>query len=128
LSEGGSSRLKTLLDYATKIGVQARYDRVEKAQIENLLASLEMVEDPQISPLVTAAYAHRQAARLKRGYRTAKLINEAMEWLYRQNLGREEARRLLGMAKWIFESLEKVRLSIDVRDLTFQKLLGELRR
>lgn len=128
MSEGGSSQLKTLLDYATKIGVQARYDRVEKAQIENLLASLEMVEDSQISPLVTAAYAHRQAARLKRGYRTAKLINEAMDWLYRQNLGREEARRLLGMAKWIFESLEKVRLSIDVRDLTFQKLLGELRR
>ena len=129
------NHLKELLNYATRIGVLAKLERtekgqMEKAQMENLLASLEMTEDPALCLLVTAAYAHRQFSRGLIGRETAKLVNKAMSWLYEQNLKREEARKLLGLAKWIYECLEKTRISIEwnkIKELTFEEFLEKLR-
>jgi len=118
----------TLLNYATKIGVQARLEGIAKAQVESLLASLDFVEDPRISLLLTSAYAHRQAARLGRGYNTARIINELMDQMYRSGEGKEKARFVLGLAKWIYEIAEEYRLPrIDINTLTFEKFLEILR-
>lgn len=117
---------KYILDIAAKIGVQAKLERIAKAWLENIIASLELTEDEKNSLLVTAAFAHRQAARL-RGGRTARLISEAMRKLYSANCGKREARKLLGLSKWVFEATENVRLPpIDIRELTFEKLLEAL--
>ena len=118
----------TLLNYATKIGVQARLEGIAKAQVESLLASLDFVEDPRISLLLTSAYAHRQAARLGRGYNTARIINELMDQMYRSGEGKEKARFVLGLAKWIYEIAEEYRLPrIDINTLTFERFLEILR-
>jgi len=129
-----SSHFKELLNYATRIGVQAKFEGTEKAQMENLLASLEMVEDPESCLLVTAAYAHRQSSRGRIGWRTARLINEAMNWLYKQDIKKEEkrveGRKLLGLAKWIYECLEKERITLQkerIKELTLEEFLEKLR-
>jgi len=118
----------TLLDYATKIGVQARLEDVAKAQVESLLASLDLVEDPKLSLLLTSAYAHRQAARLRKGYNTARIVNELMDRMYKGGEGKEKARFALGLAKWIYEITENYRLPrIDIDTLSFEKFLEVLR-
>lgn len=120
--------LSTLLDYATKIGVQARLEGIAKAQVESLLASLDIVEDPRASLLLTSAYAHRQAARLGRGHNTARIVNELMDKIYKGGEGKEKARFTLGLAKWIYEITENYRLpKIDIDRLTFEKFLEVLR-
>jgi hypothetical protein len=117
-----------LLDYATRIGVQARLEGVAKAQVESLLASLDLVEDPRVSLLLVSAFAHRQAARLGGGYNTARIVNELMDKLYRSGEGKEKARFVLGLAKWIYEIVEKYRLPrIEIDTLTFEKFLEILR-
>jgi len=118
----------TLLDYATRIGVQARLDGIAKTQVESLLASLDFIEDPKLSLLLTSAYAHRQAARLGRGHNTARIVNELMDRMYKGGEGKEKARFALGLAKWIYEIAENYRLPrIDIDTLTFEKFLEALR-
>lgn len=124
-------REEEILDFATKIGIQAKFDGITKAQFEGILASLELIKDPKASLLATAAFTHRQAVRLG-GHATAKLINEAMNRLYNSGCSRENARKLLGFAKWIFEIVEKVKKEqlprINVKTLTFRQFLEILRR
>jgi hypothetical protein len=121
-----------LLDYATKIGMQAALENITKTQVENLFASLDLVEDPRISFLLVSAFAHRQAARLKKGYNTARIVNELMDKLYRSGESKEKARFVLGLAKWIYEiadnyKLPKISPEINVNTLTFEKFLEILR-
>lgn len=125
-----SISLQEILDYAAKIGVQAKLDDVRPAQLEGVLASLDFVEDAKASLLVTAAFAHRQAARLEKGENTARLINEALSDLFGKGCEKREASRLLRLAKWVFECVENVDLppNLNIKELTFQKLLELLRR
>ncbi|MCS7098591.1 MAG: hypothetical protein NZ922_06405 [Candidatus Methanomethyliaceae archaeon] len=120
---------KDLLDYAVRIGVQAKLDGIKKSQLENILASLELFEDPKHSLLVTAVYSNRQASRLKRGFRTADIISDILNELYRNGYGREEARKILGLAKWTFESIEnkEVKVNVDIKKLTSEEFLKILR-
>ncbi|MCX8193680.1 MAG: hypothetical protein N3G77_07730 [Nitrososphaeria archaeon] len=121
-------QLSEVLNYAVRIGVQARLENLTKTQIENLLSSLDFINDPRLSLLVTSAYAHRQAARLDRGRATAKLVNELMDKIYRGGEDKEKARFALGLAKWIYEIMEQYRLPrIDISTLTFEKFLELLR-
>ena len=119
-----------LLDYASRIGVQANQENIPKTQIENLLASIDLVEDPKLSLLIVSAYAHRQAARLGRGYNTARIVNEVMDKIYKSGEGKEKARFVLGLAKWIYEITDNYRHrlpKIDINTLTFSKFLEILR-
>ena len=119
-----------LLDWGTKIGVQAKIDGVRSSQIEGILSSLELISDDKASLLLTAVFALRQAERLRTGRQTARLINEALNEVYERKGNREDARKLLGVAKWVYESLERRRLPYvgNVRDLTLKKLLEVMRR
>ncbi len=97
------------MDWAARIGSQAKLDGVAKSQIEQLIGSAELL--PAHAPLISAAFASRQAARLGRGQNTAKVVAQAMKWLHGQNKDKAEVRRLLGLAKWVYECLENRRLS-----------------
>lgn len=114
-----------ILNLAAKIAVQAKIDRVERSQIENLLAVAETALDPKNSPWIVTLYAYRQVERRRIGKKTADLIYEAMSKLG----GREDVRRLLGLVKWMYESLEAVSrpLPRDVENLTFQGFLEILK-
>ncbi|MEM2746808.1 MAG: hypothetical protein QXK69_09895 [Candidatus Caldarchaeum sp.] len=105
--QGNQPDESIILNHAAKIGIQAKLDGLAKSQIEQIIASLENMEDPRLSLLVTASFAYRQANRLGRGHRTANLIGEAMQDLYTKNYGKEQARKLLGLAKWVYESVER---------------------
>lgn len=120
-----------IFDLAARIGVQAKYEGVDKSQIENILSSLDLVEDERKSLLVTALFAERQAARLGRGRETARLINNSLTQLYASGKKKNQARQLLGLAKWVYEAASERRLPIsprDIKNLTFEKLLEALRR
>lgn len=104
---------------------------MEKTQFENILASLELSNNDRLSLLYAAAYAHRQAAREHIGRETAKLISEALRTLYNSGRGKEEARKLIGLARWVFEASKNKYLPIkreEVKNLTFEKLLELLER
>ncbi|MDW8360662.1 MAG: hypothetical protein RMK31_08810 [Candidatus Caldarchaeum sp.] len=104
----------TMLDYAAKIGVQAKKANLAKNQLEQLIASLENFDDERLCLLVTAAFAYRQVNRLAKDnrwkseelHKTADLIAEAMTEIYDKNGKRQDARKVLGLAKWVFESVE----------------------
>lgn len=116
---------KIILDYAAKIGVQAKLDNLAKNQIEQIIASLESIEDEKLSLLVTASFAYRQAERLERGSRAAYHIAQAMKELHEKNYGRELARKTLGLAKWIYESIQN-RRDINRPVNNFQEYLNLL--
>ena len=103
---------KDLLEWGTRIGAAAHYDNVDRAQLENLIISLDAVEGNE-SLLVTAAFALRQSQR-DRGKplispRTAKLVAQALIHLYENNAGKKEARKMLDFAKWVYEALGRGR-------------------
>lgn len=122
--------MSEILDLGTRIGVQARYDDIDKSQIENVISSIDFVEDKRLALLVTALFAERQARRLKKGYETARLINEAMTKLFNSGLEKEHARQLLAIAKWAYEAAEHKKLNLrreDIPKLTLRDFLERLK-
>lgn len=143
-----------MLDLAARIAVQARLDKVDRSQIENLLASVEIASDPKNSPWIVALHAYKQAGRGEKimGSKTASLIYEAMRRLSETGGNKEDARKLLGLVKWIYESFGreekeeseakelgkkkgkgiserlKEELKKDAKDLKFQEVLEILKR
>ncbi|MEM3986473.1 MAG: hypothetical protein QXR39_06860 [Candidatus Methanomethylicia archaeon] len=119
---------KELLDTATRIAVQAKFDGLTKTQIENVIGSLYMVDDPRDALLISQLFAHRQAKRLRGGYKTMAMISRILNDLYVRNFDRQRASELLDLVKWVYESVENVRLpTIDVDKLTFDELMNILR-
>ncbi|MGC8949435.1 MAG: hypothetical protein ACP5OK_08895, partial [Thermoprotei archaeon] len=60
----------------------------------------------------------------ERGYNFAKLINQTISEIYSKGGNRGDASMLLSLVKWVFESIEKVRLPhIDVKTMTFSELM-----
>jgi hypothetical protein len=108
--ESTSNFEKTILDLSVKIGSLAKVEGVTTSQLEQIIASLENSPDRRNSLLICAAYTKRQANRLGRGNRTAQAIIEAIKEIYLRNGGKEEARKLLGLAKWVRESLDDIRI------------------
>jgi hypothetical protein len=98
---------KLLLDWGTRIGIAARQDDLKASQLENLMAQLESVPGRE-ALLVTAAFALRQAVRLNARV-TGRVVSQALQEVYNGGGGKEEARRMLGFAKWVFEAQEYFR-------------------
>jgi hypothetical protein len=111
-SSGGPEQYeRELMNWAARIGSQLKIENVEKSQIEQLIGSAELAGVETYAPLITATYAFRQAARgyLRDG--SARLIAQAMEWLYKNNKGKTEVRRLIGLAKWVYECVRDKRIT-----------------
>ena len=122
---GGVAKIdeKLLLDWGARIGAAARSEGVKSAQLENLIASLDTVQGRE-ALLATAAFALRQAQRLGSGRTTARLVNQALLELYEKGAGKEEARKMLGFAKWVYEALTGFRGRPE--QLTLDSLLRQL--
>jgi len=116
---------KVLLDWAAKIGAAARNEDVRPAQLENLIASLDAIQGRE-ALLATAAFALRQAQRLGIGRTTARLANQALLDLYEKGGDKDEARKMLGFAKWVYEALAGFRPRTRPEQLTLEELLKQL--
>ena len=112
-----------ILDWGARIGVTARNEGVRSAQLENLIASLDAVSGRE-ALLVTAAYAVRQANRLGAGRNMARLVSQALLELYEKGGGKEEARKMLGFAKWVYEA--NIPFRGRPEQLTLKQLLEQL--
>ena len=104
---------KEILDFGTQIGVlmateknKKQTEKTKKHQIEQIIASLENTKDPRLSLLLTAAFALRQAKRELIDKKAADHISFVMKTLHEKNCTREEARKVLGTAKWVYEIME----------------------
>lgn len=112
-----------LLNWGTKIGIAALRDGVERAQLENLIASLDTVSGRE-ALLATAAFALRQAQRGEKGYigrTTANYISRALLSLYEKGADKDHARKMLSFAKWIYEA--DIRYRDRIEQLTLLQLL-----
>jgi len=125
VSASASIDEKWLLDWGARIGVAARKDGIERSQLENITVTLDSIEGRE-ALLVTAAYARRQAQRLKKGYTTARLVIQALSELYEKGGGKKEARKMLDFAKWIFEATEGVWIKGDLSRLSLEDVLSQL--
>ncbi|ABL78684.1 hypothetical protein [Thermofilum pendens] len=113
---------KEILDWGARIGVSARVENLKGSQIENLIASLDSFEGRE-ALLVTAAFAQRQAQRLGTGRSTARLVTQALLDVYEKGGGKEEARKLLGFAKWVYEATAGSRPHVRPEQVTLESLL-----
>jgi len=112
---------KSILDHAARIGTTARREGVEKSQLEQLIASLEGYPHERLCLLVTAAFANRQASRGVLRRDTARAVSVAMNDLYSKGAGKDLARTLLGLSKWVYEAVSNVRIERPVGN--FEELL-----
>lgn len=103
-SQSSGINEELLLNWGSRIGLAAKIENVRSSQLENLIASLDVFESKE-ALLITAAFALRQAERLNSGRTMAKLVSQAMLDLYEKGGGKEDARRILGFAKWVYEAL-----------------------
>jgi hypothetical protein len=99
---------KTLLDWSTQIGVTAQREKVEKHQLESIIASLDSIMDERSCLLLTAAFVRRQRCRDLIKPDTEKAIVNVLFELYKRGGNRDDARKLLGIAKWIYKAAENL--------------------
>ena len=122
---GAGSLEKLILDWGARIGVFAHNENVKSSQLENLIVSLENFKGRE-ALLAAAAFAQRQAQRLGVGRTTARLISQALLELYEKGAGKEEARKMLGFAKWVFEARILPPRGVRPEQLTLESLLKQL--
>jgi len=118
---------RVVLDHAARIGTAAKREGVDKSQLEQLSASLEGYPHERLCLLVTAAFAHRQE---NRGYLhrdTARAVSTALHELYSKGGGKDDARVLLGLSKWVYEAVSNIGVSRPVKnfDELIKLLTGE---
>ena len=124
-ASGIEEKEKLILDWGARIGAAARYEEMRAAQLENLIASLDAIQGRE-ALLATAVFALRQAQRLGAGRTTARLVNQALLDLYEKGGGKDEARKMLSFAKWVYEALAVARPRVRAEQLTLEELLKHL--
>jgi len=124
---GNSTTINDLLNWGARIGASAYFDGVKSSQLENIIATLDAIQGRE-ALLLVATFAQRQSKRLGSGRNLARIITEAMLDLYEKGLGKDEARIVLGTARWVFDAFQgarKPRLE-DLSKLTLKELLSYL--
>ncbi|MEM0359005.1 MAG: hypothetical protein QXG22_03210 [Candidatus Hadarchaeales archaeon] len=109
-----------LINWGTEIGTLALSEKIEKNQLERLIASLESVGDPRLALYVTAVFALRQSHRKERGKALlteefAKRVASILHQIYKANGSRTEARKMLVFAKWILEASTEEQTEEQIR-------------
>lgn len=119
---------KELVDFSARIGVAARLEGVDRTQLEKLIASLDFIGDERLCIYVTQAYAARQLSRRELGNITTRLTIDALS----RCTNRNQARAVLGLAKWVYEGAKTIRFRNIRRDnvekITFEDYIKEVRR
>jgi len=114
-----------ILNLGAKIGLALHTDSVKPAQVNKLLEILESEKDVKTAIILLTIFVQRQKSRGYLRDRSAREITNAMLNLINSNPdSKDEARKILGIAKWIHEALEKHRGPVlgEVRDI--QSLLN----
>jgi hypothetical protein len=126
---------KLILDWGTRIGLAVnaesgrdeRGERLGKSQLENLIASLESVGGRE-ALLATAAFALRQGVRLK-AKSTGRVVANALLDLYSKGGTKDDARKMLVIAKWVFEASEYFKAGrVDYNTITLEDYLRQATR
>jgi len=99
-----SSQFKQILDYAATAAVNARSERVERAQVSKLMEIFES-RPTREGIEILKMFILRQVQRREMGGRTAKALIEALSKINDPQLVRE----LLTYFRWIYEALELCR-------------------
>ncbi|MEM2910432.1 MAG: hypothetical protein QXO01_05150 [Nitrososphaerota archaeon] len=93
-----------------KVGVRLKVDGVQSTQVNKLLELLNSESDERLAVTLVAIFAHRQANRGYLRISSAKELSDAMKQILecKECSGvRNEARKVLGIAKWVYEALER---------------------
>ena len=97
-----------MLDVAAKAASMARKNRVvDKSQVSKLLSVLETVGDERSCLLILSAYIYRQVSKREIDKDTSRILSSFLLEMYNKNMSRRDARKFLGMFKWLFESIER---------------------
>jgi len=106
--------LSEMLDIASKIAYSAKMSGKDyKSQINRILEVLEVTSDERelkAPVLTTIAFVIRQMGRNEIDNKTGALIKDALFKLIDTDKPKDHARKLLGLFKWLYESIEKRRL------------------
>ncbi|MCD6208869.1 MAG: hypothetical protein J7J67_01595 [Thermoproteales archaeon] len=101
---------KQMLDQGARLAVLARMGRVEVSQINQLIEVINSLGASRESLLYLAAFVSRQASRRAISRDFGRELKNLLLQYYNSGLGRDEARRLLGIVKWLYEALSGVRV------------------
>jgi hypothetical protein len=97
---------RLVLDWGAKIGAVARSEFAPAFFFTHVIASLDEFSSRE-TVCFTAIAARRFAERYCCCYQTAEVVAQAMYDIYEKGGGKEDARRLLGFAKWVYEALRR---------------------
>jgi len=104
-----------MLDVAARAASIAKKNGiVDKTQVSKLLSVLETVGDDRSCLLILSAYIYRQVNKREIDRDTSKVLSSFLIEMYNNNMSRRDARKFLGMFKWLFESIERARFSRPV--------------
>jgi hypothetical protein len=118
---------KLILDWGTRIALAASNERVRGSQLENFIASLESVGGRE-ALLATAAFALRQGVRLN-AKSTGRVVANALLDLYSKGGTKDDARKMLGIAKWVYEASEYFKAGkVDYNTITLEDYLRQATR
>lgn len=110
-----------ILNAGIRIGVALHSEEVSSAQVNKLLEILESEKEPKTAITLLAIYVQRQKARRRKGQReetekgyigeaSAREITRILLRLLNTNIeNKDEVRKILGTAKWVYEALEGYR-------------------
>lgn len=105
----------SIINYAVRAGVAARFERVDKSQIPKVLEVL-WSSPAERAIETTMLFVLRQRSRHEIGDLTARLIVEGLMEVKRRSRGDLEkakalAAEFLGLFKWVYEATPYVRIS-----------------
>ena len=95
-----------ILNIGTRIGIQLHNERVKSSQVNKLLEIIESEKDPKIAITLLGIYVQKQR---ERGYirdRAAREITGSLlKILNSDDVNKDLIRKILGIAKWVYESV-----------------------
>lgn len=127
-----TEHIRDLTELGVKLGVRWKVDGVQSTQINKLLELLNSESDERLALVLVSLFSHKQASRNIIRQSSAREISNAMQEILaskKSNL-KAEARKVLGVAKWVYEALERKRIpperAEEIKDYgSLLKFLGE---
>jgi hypothetical protein len=117
-----------LLDWGAKIGASARSEGTPPAFFVHTITALDEFREDGAALEFAATAALRFAQRWYCAFNTARLVTQAVLDIHERGGGKEEARKALGFAKWVYEALPRAIRARRPDQLTLLDVLKEVTR
>lgn len=107
--------VKDLTERGVRLGIRLKVDGVPPAQVNKLLEILNAERDERLALVLVSLFSHRQASRGYMKPASAREVSNVMGEILASKSSevRAEARKVLGIAKWVYEALEGKRIPPD---------------